>query len=121
MKTLAITGMAGLLAILAAHAQTSTPAPGNESKASAVVDASGNLRVPDAYRVSYQLLGTWAIAADEGAGSKELHIVYASPGTIDAYRRDGRFPDGAVLVKEVYQAATEKKTTGTVSHAENLK
>src|SRR5499427_7540379 len=63
----------------------------------------------------------WAVAADQGQGSKQLHVVYASPGTIAAYRTDGRFPDGAVLVKEVFKAATGQMTTGTVSHAETLK
>jgi hypothetical protein len=52
---------------------------------------------------------------------KELHAVYASPGTIDAYRKDGVFPDGTVLVKEVFQTAIGQMTTGTVSHAEALK
>ena len=47
--------------------------------------------------------------------------MYSSPGTIDAYRKDGRFPDGAVLVKEVFQTTTGQMTTGTVSRAENLK
>jgi hypothetical protein len=61
------------------------------------------------------------VAADQGKGSKELHVVYASPGTIAAYRKDGRFPDGTVLVKEVFQTATGDMTTGTVSHAETLK
>jgi hypothetical protein len=60
------------------------------------------------------------VAADQGKGSKELHVVYASPGTIAAYRKHGRFPDGAVLVKEVFETATGQMTTGTVSHAENL-
>src|SRR5262249_12906840 len=67
-----------------------------------------------------ELLGSWAVAADQGQGSKQLHVVYASPGTIAAYRTDGRFPDGAVLVKEVFKAATGQMTTGTVSHAETL-
>jgi hypothetical protein len=58
----------------------------------AVVDAHGNLHVPDAYRTSYQALGSWAVAADHGKGSKELHVVYASPGTIAAYRESGHFP-----------------------------
>jgi hypothetical protein len=72
---------------------------------------------------SYYLpvLGKLAVAADAGQGSKELHIVYASPGTISAYRENGRFSDGAVLVKEVFHAATGQMTTGTVSRAENLK
>ena len=85
------------------------------------VDASGNLRVPDGYRTSYHGLGSWAIAADQGKGSKEIHIVYASPGSIAAYRETGHFPDGTVLVKEVFQAATGDMTTGTVSHADRLK
>jgi hypothetical protein len=86
-----------------------------------VVDAKGNLRVPENYRTLYQALGSWAIAADSGPGSKEIHAVYASPGTIDAYRRTGRFPEGTVLVKEVFGTATNDMTTGTVSHADKLK
>src|SRR5277367_750152 len=86
----------------------------------AVADAEGALRVPSAYRSMYEYLGTWAITADKGEGSKQLHSVYASPGAVAAFRADGHFPDGAVLVKEVYQAATNPMTTGTVSHAETL-
>ena len=41
-------------------------------------------------------LGSWAVAKDDGPGSKEMHMVYASPGTIAAYRKDGHFPDGTV-------------------------
>ena len=101
--------------------QMGSVAADNELKAEAVVDANGNLHVPDAYRTTYQFLGTWAVAADQGQGSEELHVVYASPGTITAYRKDGHFPDGAVLVKEVYRAATGQMTTGTVSHADSLR
>jgi hypothetical protein len=106
---------------IAAHGQMDTAGSSNAPKAAAVDDAAGNLHVPDAYRTTYQSLGSWAVGADQGQGSKELHIVYASPGTIAAYRKDGHFPDAAVLVKEVYQAATEPMTTGTVSHADTLK
>jgi hypothetical protein len=119
----AAVGIAGISAIvaLAAYGQVDTTASRNGSKWKAVVDDGGNLHVPDAYRTTYQLLGSWAVAADQSHGSKELHVVYASPGTIDAYRKDGRFPDGAVLVKEVFEAATGPLTTGTVSHAETMK
>lgn len=86
-----------------------------------VVDADGTIRVPEDYRTNYQFLGSWAIAGGEGQGSKELHVVYSSPGAIDAYRKGGKFPDGAVLVKEVFQAATSGLTTGTVSRADTLK
>jgi hypothetical protein len=106
---------------IAAHGQMDMAGSSNGPKAEAVDDAAGNLHVPDAYRTAYQSLGSWAVAADQGQGSKELHLVYASPGTVNAYRNDGHFPDGAVLVKEVFQAATGPMTTGTVSHAETLK
>ncbi len=85
-----------------------------------VADTGGALRVPADYRSMYEYLGTWAVAADKGEGSKQLHSVYASPGAVAAFRANGHFPDGAVLVKEVYQAATGPMTTGTVSHAETL-
>jgi hypothetical protein len=103
MKTLAVAGLAGLLAIvaLAAYGGMDTTASRDLSKRKAVADDAGNLHVPDTYRTTYELLGSWAVAADQGQGSKQLHVVYASPGTIAAYRTDGRFPDGAVLVKEV--------------------
>src|SRR5262249_11925554 len=109
------------LVLLAVYGQTDTGAAGNEGKAEIVVDASGILHEPDGYRTTYQLLVSWAVAADHDRGSKELHVVYASPGTIAAYRKNGRFPDGVVLVKEVFQTATGQMTTGTVSHAEALK
>ena len=85
-----------------------------------VADTDGALRVPADYRSMYEYLGTWAVAADKGEGTKQLHSVYASPGAVAAFRANGHFPDGAVLVKEVYEAATGPMTTGTVSHAETL-
>jgi Cytochrome P460 len=124
MKTISaiVMGMVGILAMIAisAHGQVNTSSSGGV-KSGAVDDAQGNLHVPDGYRTTYEVLGSWAVAADQGQGSKELHVVYASPGTIDAYRKDGHFPDDTVLLKEVYQAATAQMTTGTVSRADTLK
>jgi hypothetical protein len=104
---------------VAALAQISGAAPAGPT--ANVVDAAGHLRVPADYRTLYQALGSWAIAADSGQGSKEMHTVYASSGAIDAYRETGHFPDGAVLVKEVFATSTNEMTTGTVSHADKLK
>ena len=116
-------GIAGLSAItaIAAHWRMGPNAPSNRAAAETILAADGDLRVPDGYRSTYQFLGSWAVAVDQGLGSKELHVVYASPGSVAAYRKDGRFPDGTVLVKEVFQATTRAMTTGTVSHAETLK
>src|SRR3546814_5977789 len=76
------------------------------------------MHVPEDYLRTYRYLGTWAVLADEGQGANELHIVYASPGTVDAFQKTGQFPDDAVLVKEVYEAATGQMTPGPVGHAE---
>jgi hypothetical protein len=86
-----------------------------------VADAKGNLHVPEDYRTKYRFIGSWAVAADSGAGSKEMHTVYASPGAVEGYLKTGHFQDGAVLVKEVFAATTGDMTTGTVSHVDSLK
>src|SRR3954471_11413565 len=123
MKLSKIVGLAVAVSLVAgavaALAQISGAAPADPT--ANVVDPAGHLRVPADYRPLYQALGSWAIAADSGQGSKEMHTVYASPGAIDAYRKTGHFPDGAVLVKEVFATSTNEMTTGTVSHADNLK
>jgi hypothetical protein len=130
MKTASMVGIsiAGILAVVAVAANGQIAAARikqikqiKQTKAETVADAAGNLHVPVDYRITYQSLGSWAVAAEQGQGLKELHAVYASPGAIDAYRKDGVFPDGTVLVKEVFQTAIGQMTTGTVSHAEALK
>jgi hypothetical protein len=112
--------VAGLLALVlfAAHVSNATA---EEPEAGAVVDANGNLRVPADYRTSYQFLGSWAVADGVGKSPSQLHVVYTSPGTIAAYLKDRHFPDGSVLVKEVFQTETGKMATGTVSRAQTLK
>src|SRR5262245_36972358 len=98
MKTIDVVaiGVAAISVMLTigTYAQIGKPVSSDEPKAEAV-DAAGNLHVPASYRTTYQLLGSWAVAADQGKGPNELHVVYASPGTIAAYRSEGRFPDGS--------------------------
>jgi hypothetical protein len=107
------------IGVLTAYAQTDARSKYGGA-AAAVVDDKGNLRVPSDYRTAYQVLGTWAVAKEDGPGSKEMHVAYASPGTVAAYRKAGHFPDGTVLVKEVFKTTTQSMTTGTVSSAGTL-
>jgi hypothetical protein len=86
-----------------------------------VADAKGNLHVPADYAHAYEYLGTWGVAADKTPGSKEMHVVFASPGAIAAFKKTGHFPQGTVLVKEVRDTETGSMTTGTVSHPAKLK
>ena len=85
----------------------SQPAPTQEQ----LVDAAGNMRIPNNYRTTYEFLGSWSVAGDKGA--KQIHLVYASPGSAAAYRATGKFPDGSILVKEVYGTAT---SAGSARH-----
>jgi len=59
------------------------------------------------------------VAAEEGTqGSEGIHTVYTQPGTVEAFRKTGKFPDGAILIKELFSTTTEEMTTGTVSRAD---
>jgi hypothetical protein len=111
------------MALAAASALVPAHAEGAKGKAAAapVADAAGNLRVPENYRQTYEYLGTWSVSGAPKDGAKEMHVVYASPGTTAAYRKTGKFPEGAVLVKEVFDADTKPMTTGIVSHEQVLK
>ncbi|MGI9386878.1 MAG: cytochrome P460 family protein, partial [Methyloligellaceae bacterium] len=63
------------------------------------VDDKGNISIPKDFR-SWSFLGTWGVATDEEgkAGSQGFHNVYTQPETVEAFRKTGKFPDGAVLV-----------------------
>lgn len=117
---ISIVGCLAVGAVAAYGGQMGMGATTNRQSAE-VVDANGNLRVPANYRTTYQFLGSWAVADGEGQDPKQIHVVYASPGTIEAYRKDGSFPEGAVLVKEVFETVTEPMKTGTVTRALKLK
>ncbi|NPU09690.1 cytochrome P460 family protein [Bradyrhizobium sp. 83002] len=109
----------GVLVLFAddnAVAQSAT----SDKAAASVTDEKGNMHIPPDYRTTYEFLGTWSVAGDAGQGAKQLHVVYTSPGTIEAFRKTGHFPEGAVLVKEVYEATTKDMTTGTVSREDKL-
>ena len=77
-----------------------------------VVSATGAINVPENY-MEWPTLGTWAHAKVKGEpGLQEYHVVYTQPETIKYYKKKGRFPDGAVLVKELLNAETMSMTTG---------
>ena len=93
-----------------------------------LVDKTGNIRKPDGYRDRYQILGTFtvfsAIPMASGSPSEQggqSHYTYASPGTAEYYRKTGKFPDGAVLVKEVFGTDHGTLTTGDAHWASGTK
>src|SRR5581483_7822197 len=50
-----------------------------------------------------------------------MHLTYASPGTADYYRRNKKFADGTVLVKEVFGTDHAQMTTGDAHWAKDTK
>lgn len=79
------------------------------------VDGAGRISLPEDFR-SWAYLGSWAIYGGED-GATGFHNVYTQPETVAAFRKTGKFPDGAVLVKELLGAASGDMTTGRVSWA----
>jgi hypothetical protein len=120
MKVIYQAAMAGLFILAAGLVTTLTHAQESMPKQE-FIDVAGNLKVPSDYRETYQYLGSWSPAPDKpGEGSKQAHNVYASPGTIEAFRKSGKFPDGTVIVKEVFATKNDQMTTGLVSHVDKL-
>ena len=59
----------------------------------------GGISLPADYREKFLHLGTWAVAKKPDTPVAEMHNVYAQSEDIQAYRRHGKFPDGAILVE----------------------
>ena len=107
------------LALLAAAVlQNSAQVQKSPDVFSEVVDKDGNIRRPKQVRDAYQSLGTFTVLNPKG---NEMHATYASSGTAAAYRRTGKFPDGSVLVKEVFSTEHERLTTGDAHYAAGTK
>src|SRR5262245_5085627 len=75
-----------------------------------LVDKGGNIRRPAEIRDLYQLLGTYDVLLNPTG--EQMHVTYASPGTAEYYRKNGKFADGTVLVKEVFGTEHASMTTG---------
>ena len=93
-----------------------------------LVDDVGNISLPKDFRTDWVFLGTWSIAEKEveissaasGHGAAGLHNVYTQPGVAEYFRENRKFPDGAVIVKELLKAVTATMTTGTVSRGNEV-
>ncbi len=112
MKKMIITVLAlttvGLTALQAASTETEF--------ASEAVSVDGSIHVPENFRTDYVMLGAWSVAGDVDTGGEiGMHIVYSPREVVDAYRETGKFPDGAVLVKELFNTKTEDLTTGAAT------
>lgn len=73
------------------------------------VSANGEIRLPEDFRANMVHLGSWFVPAGDASG---FHDVYTEKSSVEAYRKTGKFPDGATLVKELRPNAVGDYTTG---------
>jgi hypothetical protein len=82
------------------------------------VDQKGTISLPKDFRVSWVHLGSWFVP-DEKAAGYGFHDVYTQEEAVQAFKKTGKFPDGAVLVKEIRGIESAQMTTGNASWAAN--
>ena len=92
MRHIKLTIRAAASLIIAALSLSSIAAAGEFSP---YVDEKGNISFPDGFRTSMVHLGSWFVP--EG-GASGFHDVYTEKESVEAYRKTGKFPDGATIV-----------------------
>ena len=80
------------------------------------VNASGEISLPDDFETTFVHLGSVAVATKADQPVDELHGTYTRSEDLAAFLRDGKFPDGAVLVKDVRSTSSSKLTTGAATY-----
>lgn len=82
---------------------------------SSYVDSKGQISLPKDFRSNFVHLGSWAVA-DPKSAAQGFHDVYTERKSVEHYRKTGKFPDGATLVKEIRKLETGPLTTGDPVH-----
>jgi hypothetical protein len=92
-----------------------TVAPVYAGDFSPYVDESGKITLPQDFRKNMSHLGSWFVPGGDASG---FHDVYTEKEAVEVYRKTGKFPDGATLVKELRAHEAADYTTGKgVSYA----
>jgi len=98
-----------VLNILTLCGQSYAYAAETKSGFSAFVDKKGNISLPKDFRKTMSHLGSWFVPTGDASG---FHDVYAQQSDVTAYRKTGKFPDGAVIIKELRASNAADYTTG---------
>ena len=107
-----IVALLSAASVAAATAAVLAAGPDDPESFSHYVAKDGAITRPADYREKFEHIGTSAVATKPGGPVDEMHSVYSRPEDVKAFRRDGKFPDGAVLVKEVTKVVSETLTAG---------
>src|SRR3954447_4167408 len=114
--------LATMIALGSWHLSAADDSSDSKAKGfSPYVTKDGGISLPLDYREKFLHLGTYAVATKPDKPVHELHNVYTRPEDIQAYRKDGKFPDGAVLVKEITNVGSDKLTTGQSTWDKDVK
>lgn len=97
------------------------PEEGDSARFSPYVDEKGNITLPEDFETAFVHIGTVSVAPKPGEAVNEIHGAYTRKEDLEAFRRDGRFPDGAVLVKDVRATSNSKLTTGNAAYGAAVK
>ena len=90
-----------------------------ENSFSPHVDGKGNIQFPEDFRTSMVHLGSWFVPEGDASG---FHDVFTEKKSVEAFRKTGKFPDGATLVKELRAAKAGSYSTGAgVNHSTTIK
>ena len=73
------------------------------------VNDEGEISFPSDFGISMAHLGSWYVP---DGGASGFHDVYTEKESIVAFRQNGKFPDGATLVKELRASHAGDFTTG---------
>lgn len=108
-----------ILALIGFASYKVQPQSNSGSNGFDLVDKAGIIHKPADYRDRFQALGVFSVA--DLNGDVDLHYTYAPPGTAEYYRKNGKFADGTVLVKEAFGSDHGQMTTGDVHWAKGTK
>jgi hypothetical protein len=108
-----------ILCILVASFVTADKGP---SPLSLYVNEKGIITLPDGFRQKWTHLGTWIVTSQTATGPKTsekapgigVHEVYTQPESVKSHNRDGKWPDGTVLVMEIRNIQWDDMPTGHV-------
>lgn len=110
-----------ILAVFSDTNQAGINQPQDGSTFSPYVDDKGNISRPTGFRENWVHLGTWVVKEDDMASGAGVHDVYATPESVKAFKENGEWPDGAVLVKTVSEIVNKQLTTGNAQWAGAIK
>lgn len=98
-----------IAAVVALYLQAGSTLAPPDGQVPDIVGPGDSISLPEDFRSNLVHLGSWFVPEGEASG---FHDVYVNRDAVRHYRDTGRFPDGAVLVKELRSAVAANYSTG---------